>query len=78
MTTRLTPVTRREFIRRLLRLGFDGPFAGGRHEFLVRNEIRLILPNPHRTQISVGLLTRLLVQGGVTRDEWEGKISFRS
>jgi predicted RNA binding protein YcfA (HicA-like mRNA interferase family) len=44
MTTRLAPVSRREFIRRLLRLGFDGPFSGGRHEFLVRNEIRQILP----------------------------------
>ena len=74
MTTRLAPVSRREFIRRLLRLGFDGPFSGGRHEFLVRNEIRQILPNPHSGEISVALLTRLLAQAGVTRDEWEGGI----
>ena len=31
---RLAPVARRDLIRRLLRFGFDGPFSGGRHEFI--------------------------------------------
>ena len=68
---RLVPVSRRELIRRLLTLGFDGPYTGGRHEFLLRGDIRLILPNPHRGEISVDLLTRLLRQAGITREEWE-------
>jgi hypothetical protein len=51
MAGRLTPISRREFIRRMLRLGFDGPFSGGRHEFVVRGDRRLILPNPHRSVI---------------------------
>ena len=71
MTGRLTPLSRREFIRRMLRLGFDGPFSGGRHEFLLRDDRRLILPNPHRGDISVDLLARLLDEAGVTRQEWE-------
>jgi predicted RNA binding protein YcfA (HicA-like mRNA interferase family) len=71
MTERLTPVTRSDFIRRMRRLGFDGPFSGGRHEFMLRGAHRLILPNPHRQTISVELLTRLLRQAHVTRDEWE-------
>jgi len=71
MTGRLTPIARREFIRRMLRLGFDGPFSGGRHEFLLRADRRLILPNPHRGDISVDLLARLLDEAGVTRQEWE-------
>ena len=71
MTGRLTPLLRREFIRRMLRLGFDGPFSGGRHEFLLRDDRRLILPNPHRGDISVDLLARLLDEAGVTRQEWE-------
>jgi predicted RNA binding protein YcfA (HicA-like mRNA interferase family) len=62
---RLAPVSHREFIERLLALGFEGPYAGGRHEFLLRGERRLIVPNPHRGDNSPDLLIRLL------RQEWE-------
>jgi predicted RNA binding protein YcfA (HicA-like mRNA interferase family) len=68
---RLTSVTRRELVRRLRLLGFDGPFVGGRHEFMLRGTRRLILPNPHRGDIGIDLLVRLLRQAGVTREEWE-------
>lgn len=68
---RLVPVTRRELVRRLRLLGFEGPFVGGRHEFMLRGTHRLILPNPHRGDIGVDLLVRLLRQAGVTREEWE-------
>ena len=70
MPERLLPVTRTEFIRRLRRLGFDGPYSGGRHEFMLRDTQRLILPNPHRHDIGPSLLARLLQQANVTRDEW--------
>ena len=53
---RLAPVARRDLIRRLLRFGFDGPFSGGRHEFMLRADRRLILSNPHRGDISVDTL----------------------
>jgi predicted RNA binding protein YcfA (HicA-like mRNA interferase family) len=66
----LSPVSRRELIRRLGRLGFDGPYTGGRHEFMVRGECRLILPNPHRGEIGVDLLARLLRQAGIEREDW--------
>jgi len=68
---RLAPVSRPELIRRLRLLGFEGPFIGGRHEFMLRGTPRLILPNPHRSDIGVDLLTQLLRQAGVTREEWE-------
>jgi predicted RNA binding protein YcfA (HicA-like mRNA interferase family) len=68
--TRLTAVSRRELLRRLRGLGFEGPYAGGRHEFMTRASVRLILPNPHRQEISVDLLARILRQAGITRDEW--------
>jgi predicted RNA binding protein YcfA (HicA-like mRNA interferase family) len=52
---RLAPISRRELIRRLRELGFEGPYTGGRHEFMLRGDRRLILPNPHRGDISVDL-----------------------
>ena len=71
MAGRLTPVSRRELVRRLLRLGFDGPYTGGRHEFMVRQDCRLILPNPHRGDIGVALLSRILDEADISREEWE-------
>ncbi len=68
----LSPMSRRDLIRRLRMLGFKGPFVGGNHQFMQRGTRRLILPNPHRGEVSVALLTRLLRQAGVTREEWGG------
>ena len=68
--SRLAPVSRRELVRRLGKLGFDGPYVGGRDEFMLRGDCRLILPNPHRQRVSVDLLARLLRQANITRDEW--------
>ena len=54
-------------------LGFDGPYAGGRHPQMRRGNITIIIPNPHEGEIGVGFLTHLLRQAGVTRDEWLGE-----
>lgn len=67
---RLSPIARRDLIQRLRELGFDGPYVGGSHEFMLRGTRRLILPNPHRGDISADLLARLFRQGGITRQEW--------
>ena len=65
------PLSRRDLIRALRDLGFDGPCSGGRHQFMVRGDLVLTVPNPHRGDIGVGLLARILVQAGVSREEWE-------
>lgn len=65
------PVSRRELIRLLRRVGFEGPFEGGRHAFMVRRELTLVIPNPHKGDISRDLLRRLLRQAGISREEWE-------
>ena len=56
---RLIPVSRRELVERLRELGFTGSYAGGRHEFMLRGMRRLILPNPHQSDIHVDLLQRI-------------------
>ncbi|WP_273107241.1 type II toxin-antitoxin system HicA family toxin [Thermus antranikianii] len=55
---------------RLKALGFAGPYTGGRHQFMVRGSVRLVLPNPHRGEISVDLLKRILKQAGIEEEEW--------
>ena len=41
------PLKRRELIRRLRALGFEGPFSGSKHQFMVRGSLKLRIPNPH-------------------------------
>ena len=36
---------RRVFIRRLRKLGFDGPYSGARHQFMVCGQRRLAIPS---------------------------------
>lgn len=64
-------IKRRELIRALRQLGFDGPFAGGNHQYMSRGTLRVRIPNPHQGDISVGLLARILNQAGIGREEWE-------
>ena len=70
---KLPPISRRKFIQRLRALGFEGPFAGGRHAQMVRGNLTLIIPNEHESDIGPGFLSRLLRQAGVSREEWLGK-----
>jgi predicted RNA binding protein YcfA (HicA-like mRNA interferase family) len=67
---KLTPVSWPEFVRRLKDFGFEGPFQGGRHPYMIKDSLVLTLPNPHRTEISVDLLVRILRQAGISRDEY--------
>jgi HicA toxin of bacterial toxin-antitoxin, len=67
------PISRRQLIRALRDLGFEGPITGtGKHpEYMVKGTHQLMLPNPHRGDIRPNLLKRLLDQAGITREEWE-------
>jgi len=65
------PIKRRDLIRALRKLGFVGPYSGGRHQYMVKGDLKLYIPNPHGGEISRALLTRILKQGSITRSEWE-------
>jgi predicted RNA binding protein YcfA (HicA-like mRNA interferase family) len=68
---RFGPIKRRELVACLRRLGYSGPFAGGRHEFMQRGNVSVTIPNPHKSDIGPNLLAKVLCQAGVTRNEWE-------
>jgi predicted RNA binding protein YcfA (HicA-like mRNA interferase family) len=66
----LDPVSRRELIRKLKALGFEGPFPGGKHQWMRRGGLRLTIPNPHGGVIDPGFIRRMLRQAGITPEEW--------
>jgi predicted RNA binding protein YcfA (HicA-like mRNA interferase family) len=65
------PIKRSELIKALKKAGFTGPLTGGRHEFMVKGELRLTLPNPHQGEISRDLLARILRQAGLSHEVWK-------
>ena len=65
------PIKRRDLIRYLRQLGFEGPYSGGKHQFMIKGDITLRLPNPHRRDVGRELLARILRQARIQRDEWE-------
>jgi predicted RNA binding protein YcfA (HicA-like mRNA interferase family) len=68
---RLTPCSRAEFIGKLKNLGYDGPFVGAKHHVMsAPGRANVIVPNPHRGDISVGLLSRILRDANIDRDGW--------
>ncbi len=68
---RLTPVSRREFTRQLRELGWAGPFAGGKHEYMSKGNFSVPIPNPHGSgEISVHKLAEILRELKISREEW--------
>ena len=54
------PVKRRDFIRKLRALGFDGPYSGTRHQFMISGQHRQTIPT--NAEYSVPQLRLLLRQ----------------
>lgn len=65
------PVSRRDLIRAFTQLGFDGPYSGGKHQFMIRDDRTVRVPNPHQGDISRELLGRVLRQAGISKSDWE-------
>lgn len=65
------PIHRRDLIAALRKAGFEGTYAGGNHEFMVKGQLRLFIPNPHGGEISRDLLARILKQANIRRSEFE-------
>jgi len=55
------------------KFGFSGPFCGGKHLFMIYGDTRLTIPNPHKTEIGVDLLSRILRQTGISKEQWLDK-----
>lgn len=72
--SRWTPCKRRDFIKRLRHLGFDGPYSGTRHQFMVYQQHRLTIPS--NAEYSVPQLRMMLdevsqiIGREIPLDEW--------
>ena len=73
--SRWTPCKRRIFIKKLRALGFDGPYAGGNHYFLVYAQQRLAIPsNPEYSVPQLRMMLReveVILGRAIAAEEWE-------
>jgi len=69
---KLTPLKPREVMRKLRKLGFEGPKPGGRHQHMVHPATGRVIPIPipGGEKIGVGLICEIINEVGITREEW--------
>jgi predicted RNA binding protein YcfA (HicA-like mRNA interferase family) len=68
--SKLSPISWKELVRRLHQLGFEGPYEGAKHPYMIKGDLVLTIPNPHRKDIGVDLLMKILKRGNISRGEW--------
>ncbi|MBF0492379.1 MAG: type II toxin-antitoxin system HicA family toxin [Deltaproteobacteria bacterium] len=66
----LNPISHRNFLKVLRKFGFSGPYSGGKHLFMQKADLTLTVPNPHKSDIGVELLKRILKQAGISNKQW--------
>ncbi|MBI3632316.1 MAG: type II toxin-antitoxin system HicA family toxin [Candidatus Vogelbacteria bacterium] len=65
------PLSTRELVRRLKNFGFFGPFSGGKHEYMTKDSLCVVVPNPHGGDISGNLIGKLIRQAGISAKDFE-------
>ena len=61
------PIKRKDLIRHLEQTGFEGPYSGGKHQFMVSDDIAIRVRNPHQADIGMELVARIRRQAGTNR-----------
>jgi predicted RNA binding protein YcfA (HicA-like mRNA interferase family) len=72
--SRLNPCKRRDFIKKLRKLGFEQPRSGTKHQFMIYQQYRLTIPS--NSEYSVPQLKMMIkeveniMSREITIDEW--------
>lgn len=60
-----------ELVNKFRKLGYDGPYSGGKHLFMQKGSKKIRIPNPHKNKdIHIGLLKEILRQAEIKIEEW--------
>ena len=61
----------KRLIQNFRKLGFEGPYNGGRHLFMKKGALKIHIPSKHKGDISAGLVNEILRQAGIDKEEWD-------
>ena len=69
------PLKRRDFIRKLRALNFDGPFSGTRHQFMILGQHRQTIPSNSEFSVpQIRMLVRQvesILDRPISLEEWD-------
>ena len=68
---KLPAISRNDLINKLKNFGFEGPFIAKRHQYMIKKNQKIFIPNPHGKDIGVPLLRRMINQLGITVDQFK-------
>jgi predicted RNA binding protein YcfA (HicA-like mRNA interferase family) len=66
----VSAISRKELIRKFKVLGYSGPFSGGKHQFMIKGNQKIRIPNPHVSDIGMGLVKEILRQAAISSQDW--------
>lgn len=52
------------------KLGFEGPYSGGKHLFMKKGPLKIRIPSKNKNQIGAGLVAEILRQAGIDKKDW--------
>jgi predicted RNA binding protein YcfA (HicA-like mRNA interferase family) len=64
-------IKRTELVYYLKQCGFNGPYSGGKHQFMLKDRLSITIPNPHQSDIGKEFLKNILKQAKISIEEWE-------
>lgn len=67
---KLIPLKASEVIRKLKKLGFQWPIHWWRHSHMVKGNITIPVPLHWNKDLKVGLISMMINEIGISRDEW--------
>jgi len=72
--SRWTPCKRRDFVQKLRLLGFEGPFYGTKHQFMIYAQHRLTIPSNDEYSVpQLRMMVReieVILEREITLEEW--------
>ena len=60
-----------KLVKNFKKLGFEGPYGGGKHLFMKKNAFKIHIPNKHKGNIGAGLVNEILKQADIDKKEWD-------
>ena len=61
----------RKLVQNFRKLGFEGPYKGGKHLFMKKSSLKIHIPSKHKGDISAGLVNEILRQAEIDKKDWD-------
>lgn len=61
----------KKFVQNFKKLGFEGPYSGGKHLFMKKGAFKIHIPSKHKGEIGIALVSEILHEAGIDNKKWD-------